>query len=774
MRGTKFDIKKFNGKNDYGLSQVRMKDLLQQHGLPVALEELPEATIVAYDNVIWKKAYNALILCLGDRKKLYTFNMHPGKSQSEHIDEFHKLVGDLATIDTAISDEDQALLLPTSLPSYYVNFVDTLLFGQDTLKLEDVLATLNSKELQKMTEAKGDSGEGLYVRGRSGQRNIKQGKGFVRYEDQVSSSEADGYDNGMPYMGTGKVRVQIRDGSSFVLDNVRFVVELRRNLISLGTLVKEGFTVKMQSGKIKVIKGSMVRSTQQCMKSGVTNHLGVARIQQQNEDTTKSTYRVYRSPSSTIGFKTHIDMLGFFGWLANIKQWMLEMRNMGFNENEEYKKTFIGSGVAEKINAHESLTCNDTIACEVISKWNAGFKEDIDARSVVYVLSNDYRKSVTTTKAITGSIHQDIKGLLDEAEDNILRMEIVRDQSGNTLRVSQFRVYNGVYTRPDIASADVGMLDGLDHGLQINVHVFVDFDYAMGRSINVMGRSIAINGMIIRLSHSIKQNQWHSAMAIKKSVDDAAFEYFYLTSTATETKVYQVLRSEFIHLGRFFVTAVISCHRRRRISPRKPSDAVELLVLPKKTDVATLYIVVSCIHIEEEEMAKNNEKNVDGNFQLHTPPNRASHPNQFYERVRHYDGHECELKVFLRPIQCIHLGCGWFWKSAFRLFSQEHACPCITGWEFMLLLQGSLKKAYKAMLNGREVFHVTTVKADTLKLIVQIPTTPKLSSPFPDEHSSLTLEETSIEGKPIQMMGVPQEEVERVILKMLTFSALTD
>ena len=45
------------------------------------------------------------------------------------------------------------------------------------------------------------------------------------------------------------------NGSSFVLDNVRYVLELRRNLISLGTLEKEGFTVKMQSRKITVIKG---------------------------------------------------------------------------------------------------------------------------------------------------------------------------------------------------------------------------------------------------------------------------------------------------------------------------------------------------------------------------------------------------------------------------------------------------------------------------------------------------------------------------------------
>ncbi|GJU26713.1 retrotransposon protein, putative, ty1-copia subclass [Tanacetum coccineum] len=58
--------------------------------------------------------------------------------------------------------------------------------------------------------------------------------------------------------GIGKVRVQLRDGSSFVLSNVRYIPELKRNLISLGTLKKEGYTVKLQSGKVKVINGSKV------------------------------------------------------------------------------------------------------------------------------------------------------------------------------------------------------------------------------------------------------------------------------------------------------------------------------------------------------------------------------------------------------------------------------------------------------------------------------------------------------------------------------------
>ncbi|GKA52549.1 hypothetical protein Tco_0745864 [Tanacetum coccineum] len=65
----------------------------------------------------------------------------------DDVDKGETIAGDLAAIDTAISNEDQALLLLTSLPLSYVNFVETLVYGRDTLKLEDVLVTLNSREL---------------------------------------------------------------------------------------------------------------------------------------------------------------------------------------------------------------------------------------------------------------------------------------------------------------------------------------------------------------------------------------------------------------------------------------------------------------------------------------------------------------------------------------------------------------------------------------------------------------------------------------------------
>nr|GFB45424.1 zinc finger, CCHC-type [Tanacetum cinerariifolium] len=193
-------------------------------------------------------------------------------------------------------------------------------------------------------------------------------------------------------------------------------------------------------------------------------------------------------------------------------------------------RLFFVVAAVEKIYAHESLTFNNKVACELVFKWKAGLKDDIDARSDVYVLSNGYRKCSNDSDGYYWGIHQATKGLLDKAKENVLGMEIVKDQSGYTLRVLQSRFYNEklvqtlleghsilllegslsgdcdvekngkwsciyavgsqeyqmVCTRLDIASVDVGMLDKFDRELQTDVHVFVDFDYAMERSITVM------------------------------------------------------------------------------------------------------------------------------------------------------------------------------------------------------------------------------------------------------------------------------------------------
>ncbi|GKB30032.1 hypothetical protein Tco_0869433, partial [Tanacetum coccineum] len=81
------------------------------------------------------------------------------------------------------------------------------------------------------------------------------------------------------------------------------------------------------------------------------------------------------------------------------------------------------------------------------------------------------------------------KGLPDKAKGNVLGMKIVKDQSGNTLRVSRSRFYNRKLVQTlleghfilslegslsgdyDLEKNDVGMLDKFDRGLQTDVRV---------------------------------------------------------------------------------------------------------------------------------------------------------------------------------------------------------------------------------------------------------------------------------------------------------------
>ncbi|PWA60413.1 hypothetical protein CTI12_AA381960 [Artemisia annua] len=145
---------------------------------------------------------------------------------------------------------------------------------------------------------------------------------------------------------------------------------------------------------------------------------------------------------------------------------------LGFKKSDylEYKvyqgdSNMAASGVAAVIEeyAHESLTFGDTVACEVISKWMAVMKEDMDTWFSMGLLSNGFGRSSDDTRLGSGlprvfwmkqrkiylvwrssGLRVVTKGFLDEAKENILGMEIFRTQSGNMLRVPRFRFSNGM------------------------------------------------------------------------------------------------------------------------------------------------------------------------------------------------------------------------------------------------------------------------------------------------------------------------------------------
>ncbi|GJX05582.1 hypothetical protein Tco_0191498 [Tanacetum coccineum] len=257
------------------------------------------------------------------------------------------------------------------------------------------------------------------------------------------------------------------------------------------------------------------------------------------EDTTMSTYLVNRSASLAIGFKTPVVLY----------------KNMGFNESGEYKKTFIGSGVGtgsmqvlqgdefevkpqdghtfevephgnvdhvvgsqeyredsneaafavaavEKIYSHESLTFNNTVASEVISKWKARLKDDMDARSDVYVLNSNgyYLESTPGQTLLKGHSILSLEGSLSGDCD------VEKNGKWSCIYAVGSQEYQMVCTRLDIASADVGILDKFDRGLQIDVQVFMDFDYAMAAYMTLIGawkKEIWLKGLLTESGYEL-------------------------------------------------------------------------------------------------------------------------------------------------------------------------------------------------------------------------------------------------------------------------------
>ena len=69
MSATKYDIEKFNGKNDFGLWKMKMEAILIQQGNEKALlldKDLPESVTENEMQEFQRKAYSSIILSLSD------------------------------------------------------------------------------------------------------------------------------------------------------------------------------------------------------------------------------------------------------------------------------------------------------------------------------------------------------------------------------------------------------------------------------------------------------------------------------------------------------------------------------------------------------------------------------------------------------------------------------------------------------------------------------------------------------------------------------------
>ncbi|KAH9669014.1 hypothetical protein KPL70_021617 [Citrus sinensis] len=168
-----------------------MKALLVHQGLESALDEedLEASTGSGIDDKrrqIQNRAHSTLILSLGDSI------LREISEEKTALGIWNKIILDLEGVENVkICDEDKAFFLLSSLPKSYEGFVDTMLYGRTTLTLEDVKASLSSKEIQKNCELETSNGEGLMARTekKKDQKNKNQGKGHGKNQETADKKK---------------------------------------------------------------------------------------------------------------------------------------------------------------------------------------------------------------------------------------------------------------------------------------------------------------------------------------------------------------------------------------------------------------------------------------------------------------------------------------------------------------------------------------------------------------------------------------------------------
>ncbi|KAE8708629.1 Cyclic nucleotide-gated ion channel 1 [Hibiscus syriacus] len=303
--GAKFKVTKFDGQGNFGLWQTRVKNLLAQQGILKALRPSKPASM---DEEDWEELQKlesqfmskSLTTKLYLKQRLYGLKMQDDHDLAQHVNVFNQIVSDLARLDVKIEDEDRAMILLCSLPPSYEHMVTTLTYGKETINVEEITAALLAHNQRKQNAGESSQADSLYVKGNrdrgrkpekvgSGKRNSRSKSrdkktihcykckeaGHMKRDcpklKKQTDEKRDGSsksvnvvedDNSDCNEGNGfrhKGRIKMHDGSVRTLSGVRHIPDLKKNLISLGTLHKNGFIPKADEDRetIRIVKGAL-------------------------------------------------------------------------------------------------------------------------------------------------------------------------------------------------------------------------------------------------------------------------------------------------------------------------------------------------------------------------------------------------------------------------------------------------------------------------------------------------------------------------------------
>ncbi|KAL0298311.1 UNVERIFIED_CONTAM: Retrovirus-related Pol polyprotein from transposon TNT 1-94 [Sesamum radiatum] len=235
------------------------------------------------------------------KQRLYELKMQEGFDLVQHMNIFNQIITYLAHLDVNIEDEEKAMILLCSLPFSYEHPVTTLTYEKETIKVDEITAahwlitSRNRRQGKVLTEIvymlradeKRDDSSKSANMVQNDDSDCSDGdmlsistnqymdawildsgcsyhitpnrEWFSSYRSGNSGSIYLGDDRCCNIVGVGDVRIKMYDGTVRTLSDVRHIPDLKKNLISLGTLHKNDFIPKADEDRetIRIVKGAL-------------------------------------------------------------------------------------------------------------------------------------------------------------------------------------------------------------------------------------------------------------------------------------------------------------------------------------------------------------------------------------------------------------------------------------------------------------------------------------------------------------------------------------
>ncbi|KAG8474173.1 hypothetical protein CXB51_033532 [Gossypium anomalum] len=305
------------GKKPENLNKIECEELdekaLSAIQLCLANTILQEVLMEKTSSALWKRletlyATKSLANHLVLKQRLFAFRMNECELIRDHISQFITLLNDLKNVEVHIDDEDRAMLLLCFLPHSYKSFKKTLIYGRDKLSFEYVKGHLLSRDKlnsELHLDSKTDRQASILVASKkrdkraaeSNEEDVaganladKNGDDFLLVSTNNNSKLTSewildsrcsfhmcpnrewfstdssveggvvrmGNDSSSKVIGISTVKIKMHDGTIRILSDVRYVPDLRKNLISLSILDLKGCKINIELSGIKVSRGALL------------------------------------------------------------------------------------------------------------------------------------------------------------------------------------------------------------------------------------------------------------------------------------------------------------------------------------------------------------------------------------------------------------------------------------------------------------------------------------------------------------------------------------